>query len=213
MKTSSLFLLLLFPLYTLSVGNVHAQMYKWVDADGKIFYSDSPPPPSAKKIDPKPLSVTGDASADLPYELNEAVKTNPVTLYTTTNCPGCEEARSLLKARGIPFSEKTVNSNEDIAKLKQAGGGNQLPFLTVGRYSQQGFEANAWHAQLTSAGYPKSNMLPKSYRAHKVEAAAPSVITTKSTPSNTSNEYNLGSPTLKDLPPPVGDHIPPGFRF
>lgn len=28
---------------------VHAQLYKWVDADGKVHYSDKPPPANAKK--------------------------------------------------------------------------------------------------------------------------------------------------------------------
>lgn len=35
-------------LLTLS-GAVHADLYRWVDDQGKVHYSDTPPPPNAKK--------------------------------------------------------------------------------------------------------------------------------------------------------------------
>jgi hypothetical protein len=40
----------------LATATVAAQVYKWVDKDGKVQYSDQPPPASAGKADPKKLS-------------------------------------------------------------------------------------------------------------------------------------------------------------
>ena len=39
-------------------GVAHAQMYKWVDKDGKTHYTDSPPPDDAKKLAPPKGSST-----------------------------------------------------------------------------------------------------------------------------------------------------------
>ncbi len=36
---------------------VTAQVYKWVDKDGKVQFTDTPPPPGASKDDPKKLTV------------------------------------------------------------------------------------------------------------------------------------------------------------
>jgi glutaredoxin len=178
-----------------------------------VTYSDTPPPPSATLVEKK--SGTSGASTDvnLPYELAQAVKGNPVVLYTTANCAACDDARKLLNARGIPFSEKTVISNDDLAQLKRAGGDAQLPFLTAGRNKQQGFEPNAWNNLLTAAGYPETSKLPKNYRNPQVESAAPkpTTVTRKEEKSreNDKSAAKLGSAT----PPAPTGNAPPGFRF
>src|SRR5258706_11480021 len=102
--------------------SAHAQLYKWVGEDGKVTYSDTPPPKTAKKVERKSLGGGGTDTSDFPFELAEAVKANPVTLYTTTKCVPCDDGRKLLQGRGVPFSEKTVNSNADAERLKQVGG-------------------------------------------------------------------------------------------
>ncbi|MGV3741260.1 MAG: DUF4124 domain-containing protein, partial [Burkholderiaceae bacterium] len=93
-------------------------MYKWIAPDGKVTYSDVPPPATAKSVEAKSVNSSGVNTANLPFELAEAVKKHPVTLYTSEKCAPCDTGRSLLKSRGIPFSEKTVSSNADIERLR-----------------------------------------------------------------------------------------------
>jgi hypothetical protein len=62
--------------------DAHAELYKWVGDDGKVTYSDTPPPRSAKKVEVKEIEISTSGAADLPFELAEARKKNPVTLYT-----------------------------------------------------------------------------------------------------------------------------------
>ncbi len=150
-----------------------AQMYKWVAADGRINYSDTPPPPDARKTERKSLNANGAAAGgELPYELAQLAQTQPVTLYTMPNCAPCDEGRALLQGRGIPFTEKTVVSADDIAALKQAGGSSSLPFLQIGRVKQQGIDAGTWQQLLSNAGYPADSRLPKSYQPAAAQAAA-----------------------------------------
>lgn len=204
-RNLSLSLLLL-----LCAAGAHAQLYKWVGPDGKVNYTDTPPPASAARVEQKSIAGGGGSRyGDLPYELSEAVKANPVTLFSTANCTACDEGRRLLNERGIPFREKTVTSNEDIAQLKQAGGSSQLPFLTVGRSNQTGFQAESWGAALTAAGYPETSKLPKSYRSPQAEAAAPKPA--PAAKQTQQDDRNVVSPS-GELPPATGN-APPGFRF
>lgn len=203
----------------LMAGSVHAQMYKWVGPDGKITYSDTPPPKTATQIEKKNIGGSDAVdTANFPFELAEAVKTYPATLYTSTNCTPCDNARTYLTKRGIPFREKTVTTPEDLAKLREAGGDQNLPFLTLGRNKQSGFEAGAWDAALNAAGYPAANLLPKNYRNPAAEAAAP-----KPAPATDAAQAGGGKPGTRtterssprpaeSLPPATGK-APPGFRF
>ena len=148
-----------------------AQVYKWKDAKGVTHFSDTPPPPSVGKVELKSFR-TGAAPA-LPFELAEAVKNHPVTLYTTAQCEACDQGRAMLRARGIPFTEKTVFTNADQNALKQAGSAGQLPLLLVGRARQIGFEQGAWDKALNAAAYPSQAMLPNDYQAAAPAPAAP----------------------------------------
>lgn len=186
-------------------GMVSAQVYKWVDGKGVTHYSDQPPPPSTPvktRVEVKSFS-SGGGSIDLPPELADAVRNRPVTLYTTTQCEGCNSARAMLMARGIPFCEKTVGTADDQAALKQAGGGNQLPFLLVGRSKMAGFEQSGWDGLLSEAGYPTEKRLPPNYQPPQAVAAAP--------PPAPMPEPAPREEEPRQPPPPANK--PPGFQF
>lgn len=172
MKAHTLFNASCLLLSCLLAGNAHAELYKWVGADGKVTYSDVPPPAGAKQVERKNLS-NDNSGIPLPQELAAAVAQNPVTLYTSASCTPCNDGRTLLKQIGIPFSEKLVSTNEDIAKLKQVSGDTQLPLLVIKNSKFRGFNSGEWRAALGSAGYPESSKLPKEYRYPAAESAAP----------------------------------------
>lgn len=187
-------------------AGAHAQLYKWVGPDGKVTYSDTPPPASAKKVEEKSIGTGSVAASGLPFELAEAVRANPVTLYTTSNCEGCDSGRELLNARGIPFTEKTVHSEDDIARLKQAGGTRQLPFVTIGKNKLTGVDPDEWNAALTAAGYPAASKLPPNYRNPAPQPAAPKKAETKPAAEEPARQE-------PDERPPAAGNAPPGFRF
>ncbi len=204
MKYASALLLLAGLLWATGAG---AQpLYKSVGPDGRVTYSDTPPAPSMR-IEKK-LAGPPDRTEALPPELAEAVKKAPVTLYTTDKCVPCSDGRNLLNGRGIPFTEKTVHSNDDLAALRQAGGDQQLPLLTVGRQKQQGFEADGWHAALTTAGYPQTSQLPKTYRNPPAQSAAPQKPASEAKKAAAEQAGETGVRAA----PPAGN-APPGFRF
>ena len=185
-------------------GAVAQQMYKWVGKDGKINYTDSPPPTFAKKAEIKSVVGGGPDISTLPYELAQVAKSNPVTLYTGADCAPCDSGRNLLSTRGIPFTEKTVKTAEDGQRLKQVGGVGTLPLLVVGRAQQSGFEATAWGSALSAAGYPDTSKLPANYRNPAPESAAPKVVKETTTVKKNPDPAPLAIPD---------NASPSGFRF
>ena len=187
----------------LCAGGASAQMYKWTDAKGVVHFSDQPPPGNARKVELK--SFDDAARVELPYALAEAARNSPVVLYTTAPCESCDQGRALLLQRGIPFAEKTVQSNEDQQKLKDAGSDGQLPLLMVGGSKRIGFEAGAWNEALTDAAYPLQRMLPAAYRNPAAASAAPSRPLAR-------NAVREQQPVPATRPKPPSD-APPGFQF
>jgi glutaredoxin len=196
---ATLFLLML-------AANAQAQLYKSTGPDGKVTYSDIPPA-NGNVVQKKAAGGAGDDNDSLPYELAQAVKNNPVTLYSSDKCIPCDDGRKMLKERGIPFSEKTIKSNEDIAVLRKITSENQLPVLTVGRDKQSGFASSNWGSALTAAGYPETSRLPKTYHSAAPVAAAPSASPAGKTTAPATSTGNSG-----DVAPAAGN-APPGFRF
>lgn len=138
-----------------------AQQYRWVDDKGRVQYTDTPPPASAKDVQKKNLkgSVVG---AAIPFELARAAKDAPVTLYTSPPCgPSCDKARDALNARGVPFKEVQVWDEETNAELRKISSGKEVPVLVVGSRVQTGFEQGAFDRALDIGGYPKAGLVPR----------------------------------------------------
>lgn len=133
------------------------QLYRWVDKDGRVTYSQTPPPPSAAAKPAQARDLRGSVveGADMPFATRQAAKDFPVVLYTSPDCgPMCRDARDSLAKRGIPFREVSVADEKTAAELKTATGKATVPTLTVGRDSMAGFDPEAWKSALDTAGYP-----------------------------------------------------------
>jgi glutaredoxin len=143
-------------------------VFRIVGPDGRVTFSDRPPTDPAAKASPAPVGTAGGASdslAALPFELRNAASRYPVVLYTGLECAPCQAGRDFLSRRGIPFSEKTVTTQQDIEALKRlSGGGGTLPFVTVGAQQLKGYSEAEWTQFLDAAGYPKTSQLPSGYR-------------------------------------------------
>lgn len=155
MKLAAFFCLLcMFAVYSAQ----SASLYRWVDAEGKVHYTEQPPPPSAaKKVEEKTIGTPPADDGQLPYATRVAAKNFPVTLYNSGCGDACTKAREHLTRRGVPFNEKDAGTPEVQAELKKLIGALEVPVLTVGTVTRlKGYEAGAWNAALDEAGYPKS---------------------------------------------------------
>jgi glutaredoxin len=135
-------------------------VYRWVDQNGKVHFSDTPPPEEAKDVSQKSMGGSYIEESNLPYATQIAMKKNPVTLYTANDCGDpCNQGRELLSTRGVPFTEHNARgSNADMDALKKLAGALDVPFLMVGENKIHGYDADTWNSALDGAGYPRTRL-------------------------------------------------------
>jgi glutaredoxin len=189
-----------------------AQVYRIVGPDGRVTFSDRPPADgkaAPAKAVPLPGAGAGASAALLPAEVRTASTRFPVVLYTGVDCVPCVSARNYLARRGVPFTEKSVTTDEDIQALQRLAGVARLPFATIGSQHVRGFSEPEWSDYLDAAGYPKVSQLPPSFR----NPAATPLVAVQSEPRTAPAPE---APPRPEIPSqssgPTADN-PAGIRF
>jgi glutaredoxin len=192
-------------------GAASAQaVYRNVDKNGKVTFSDQPPAANAPVAAPRGGPSAGGADAGLPYELRQVAQRYPVTLYTGDECGPCNSGRSLLTTRGVPFEERTVKSNADIDALQRLSNQNSLPLLAIGSQQLKGFSDSEWSQYLDAAGYPKSAQLPAGYRNPPAQPLVALQPAAQPAPAAAAPANSLPLPAPSNEPTPAN---PAGIKF
>jgi glutaredoxin len=170
-------------------------LFKVIGPDGKVTYTDRPPSSSEGKVQPVNRETGRASDPTLPFALRQVATRFPVTLYTASTCgDACSLGRSLLNQRGVPFTERTADTEEEREAWPRLVGGSEAPVLKVGEQTLRGFAPGAWGETLDTAGYPKQSQLPANYQAAapvplmERKAAAP-----KTAPAPTAPATDTGS--------------------
>jgi glutaredoxin len=184
-------------------------VYRIVGPDGKVTFSDKPPVTAEQgKVAATGVGAASASSAgNLPFELRQVAAKYPVTLYSAPDCGPCSSGRAMLSSRGIPFAERTVTTNDDIASLQRISGESSLPFLTIGGQRIKGYSDTEWTQYLDAAGYPKTSMLPSGYRP---APATPLVALQKPAPKAEEKPEARPEPVSPSAPGPSN---PAGIQF
>lgn len=177
--------------------------YKIVGPDGRVTYTDRPP--AGQAVQPVGKSRGTAAQQPLPYELQQVVNRHPVTLYTTKDCSACGSARQLLQSRGVPYTEKTVDTPDDVRAFSDLENSTQLPLLKVGGKQIVGLMQSEWNAYLDAAGYPQQSKLPPGYVQPAATPLAPPKPASESKDGPRNNDERPFAPTI--------GNPPEGFRF
>jgi len=132
------------------------QVYRYIDLDGRVVYSDKPPPPNAKDAQAKRIGSNSIETSDLSYAVAQAQERYPVTLYSFSCGVVCDTAQGVLNKRGVPHTVIDVSVGDGAERLKRLSGGLDAPTIQVGDQYATGFNEGKWQAMLTDAGYPKT---------------------------------------------------------
>lgn len=179
-------------------------LYKVVAPDGTVTYTERPPAASLGRVVPLG-QVGGEApAAVLPAALREPSARFPVTLFTTNDCAPCDEGRSLLRQRGIPFRERIAATDQERAEWARVVGSREAPVLKVGGQTLSGLQSARWQEYLDAAGYPRRSALPASYQAPPAEPLVARGAPAEMTPAA------VESPVREAAEPPAQTG---GFRF
>jgi glutaredoxin len=150
------------------------QVYRYVDKDGRVVYSDRQPTGDARDVQPKRMGANYIENSELPFGAQQAMDRYPVTLYTFPCGELCQSAEALLNRRGVPFTSVNVEDPKGAEQLKNLTGELTAPVLQVGdKLIGKGFNELRWTALLDQAGYPKAPASRRITPARPPTAEAP----------------------------------------
>jgi glutaredoxin len=142
------------------VATAHAQdkqVYRYTDTDGRVVYSDKPPPASAKNTQTKRMGGNYIETDKTSLAEQQAAERFPVTLYTFPCGEACDAAQGMLNKRGVPFTTVDVQTPDGAKKVQALTGDLQAPVLAVGdKLVMKGYNEARWQTMLDEAGYPKT---------------------------------------------------------
>lgn len=191
-----------------------AAQYKVVAPDGRVTYTDRPPADASLRIieiGRKPQAAEPAPTSPLPAELQRTASRFPVTLFSAASCAPCDSGRELLRQRGVPYTERQIVSNDDVAALERTVGGRTVPSLTVGGQALRGYSAADWTSYLDAAGYPRESRLPRGWSA---PAPTPLVARTTGPVAAAAPDAPPAAPAATPVASDTGaDGNPSGIRF
>jgi glutaredoxin len=135
-------------------GSAVADMYKWVDENGKVHYTDSPPPKKKGDKERKVVSITGPAVIS-PYSggaPGTRLAPAKVTIFTASWCDYCKKAKAFLTSRRIAFEDIDVERTPQGRDAFHNLGGNGVPVILVGAQRMDGYREATLDGLLRHAG-------------------------------------------------------------
>lgn len=148
---------MLFPAY-----GATADMYKWVDENGIVHFSDSPPASvqEVKTIQtpdyPSPSQDTAPAKSQVPntpalggktWKEAAPQRSSPkrVEIFTTSWCGYCKQAIAFLRAHRIEFTQYDIEKDPAAAAMMAAfGGTGGVPFAIINGKVVRGFSSETY---------------------------------------------------------------------
>ena len=141
----------------LAASALAQQVYRYEDPQGRIVYSDKPPPSDARNSQSKRIGANYVETEQAPLATQQAAERYPVTLYTFGCGEVCQTAEGLLNKRGVPFTTVNIEEPTNAAKLQSLTGELTAPVLQVGdKLIAKGYNEARWTSMLDEAGYPKA---------------------------------------------------------
>ena len=136
-----------------------AQIHKWVDADGKVHFSDKPPPDSAKKSELVKVPVQsfgGPPVFERKPDVSKSAKVDAaaqsqLVMYATSWCGYCRKARAHLASKGVAYREVDIEASAANNQEFKAYGGRGVPFFVKGGRTMRGFSAEGLDRFLAQA--------------------------------------------------------------
>lgn len=119
-----------------------AEVYRWVDDEGRVHFGDRPPPEagaSEVRLRINTYESPGVRSLDEPFH-----GTRQVVMYSAEWCAVCRKAKRYFRDNGIAFVEYDVEKSEKGRRDFERLGGRGVPVILVGDKRMNGFSAEAF---------------------------------------------------------------------
>lgn len=115
----------------------HAEIYKWIDEQGRAHFTDRPP--EGKQAEELELRINTYTAVEVAPLVERLGKNDRVVIYGASWCRICEKAKKYFRKNSIPYVSYDVETSRvgkmDFKLLK----GRSVPIIIVGRKRMNGF--------------------------------------------------------------------------
>ena len=131
----------------------YSKIYKWIDKNGELQFSDQPPQKKHKdqtieQVEVKINSVSNPSFSDNPLESEtddtDQASAKKVIMYSASWCGVCKHAKKYFRQQGIAYKEYDIETSakgrRDFKRLRGRG----VPIILVGKQRMNGFDASAF---------------------------------------------------------------------
>lgn len=128
------------------------QIHRWIDADGRVQYTDKPPP--GVKSSPVQSRINSYSGAPVVSGAASPAASRPeIKMFATDWCPYCRKAQDFFARQGIRYTHVDIEKSEAARAEYQRLGGRGVPVILVGTQRMNGFSEERLASMLKAAGY------------------------------------------------------------
>ena len=119
---------------------VNAEIFKWVDEQGKVHFTDNPPDDiTTEEVE---LRINTYTSVEIKPLVERLGKSDKVVMYSATWCRTCKKAKQYFQKNNIPYVSYDVEKNRigkmDFKLLR----GKSVPIIIIGNKRMNGFSVS-----------------------------------------------------------------------
>jgi glutaredoxin len=140
MRKQALRFLLIVLAGSMSPGLAVSEIYRWVDEDGKVHFSDKPSHSHTSEV----VKLRINTYEGVTYGTSGIDVGKKVVMYSASWCRVCKQARRYFEENGIRFAEYDVETSEQGKSGFQELGAKGVPVILVGNRRMNGFSIDGF---------------------------------------------------------------------
>lgn len=130
-----------FLVFVVLVSIGHAEVYKHVDKQGRVHFSDRPPAKQkSEKITIRKINSIKGPAVVTKKRGKSANNKNKIVMYSAEWCGVCKRAKRYFNANKISFVEYDIDKSRKAKREFQKLQGKGVPLILVGDYKMAGFD-------------------------------------------------------------------------
>jgi len=129
------------------------QIYRWVDADGRVHYTAEKPPPGVKSSAVQSRINSYSGTPLISGAASPGASKPEIKMFATDWCPYCRKAQDYFARQGIRYTHVDIEKSAAARAEYQRLGARGVPVILVGGQRMNGFSEERLAEMLKAAGY------------------------------------------------------------